>query len=149
MDIGLVWDSANFRGDWFTAAGGLGTDAGVRSAVMVSLFTWRRAEPGYVPPAGRSSGVHGWWADTYQKNQIGSRLWQLRYAVKTDQTTLLRRAEDFCFEALQWMIDDGVAAGIAVACSWLGSNAIGINVVVAMPGEQRLGFNFAWAWAGE
>jgi phage gp46-like protein len=146
MDIAIAWVPALFEGDWFAALGGLATDGGIHTAVCVSLFSWRRAEAGYVPPAGSSPELMGWWADTYTTTPIGSRLWQLRRAVKTDETTLLRRAEDICLEALQWLVDDGVASGVSVQCFWNGPTTILISVVVEQPGNATLGFNFSWAW---
>lgn len=148
MDIAIDWDPQAFRGDWNVNAGDLDLDpGGIRSAVLVSLFTWRVASDDYVPPPGEPFDRHGWWADTYEPSPIGSRLWQLNRVKKTDDITLLVRAQNFCLEALQWLLDDGVAATVDVQTSWLTPTAIGIQVVISEPQSPPKTFNFSWAWA--
>ena len=149
-DIAITWDPPNLRGDWTALLGGLATDEGLRSAVLVSLFTWRRASPDYVPPAGSGAERHGHWSDTYTGRQIGSRLWQLRRAKKTDDTTLLNLAQTYCQEALQWLLDDGVATQVFVRATWhgqsIGATVIDLYVNISRPGSDQIGFAFAWAW---
>jgi phage gp46-like protein len=144
-DIAIQWQPAEFRGDWSVANGGLATDPGLEPAVLVSLFTWRRASADYVPPAGSDTALHGWWADSYSDSPIGSRLWQLRRVKKTDETTLLNRARDYCVEALQWLIDDGVASAVRVTTWWLTPDSIGIQVEIARPAGTAT-FRYGWAW---
>lgn len=147
MDIAIDWDTQNFRGDWSVNSGDLDLDpGGLRSAVLVSLFSDRIASTDFQPPAGSPFDRHGWWGDTYEQDPIGSRLWQLNRAKKTDDLTLLIRARDFCLEALKWLLDDGVAATVNVDTSWLNPNAIGIRVVIAEPQSPPKTFNFSWAW---
>ena len=52
----------------------LRAERGLRSAVLISLFTDRRAEPGDVP---EGEDPRGWWADVLgeEGDRIGSRLW--------------------------------------------------------------------------
>lgn len=79
-------------------------------AVIISLFSWRRANPDDNAPK-----PMGWWGDTYPTvtgDRIGSRLWLLGREKITNNT--LNRGRDYAIEALQWMIDDGVAARIDV-----------------------------------
>lgn len=151
MDIQIVWDPAHFRGDWAVNAAGndLVVDpGGIETAVLISLFTWRRASTDYVPPAGSPFRRFGWWGDTYEPSDIGSRLWQLERVKKSDDVTLLVRAQDFCKEALQWLLDTGAAATVDVETSWLQPTAIGIQVRIAEPNSPQKVFNYAWAWAG-
>lgn len=85
----------------------------LRRAVEISLFTWRRAEPG--DPIDDDERM-GWWGDSFPDvagDRIGSRLWQLRRQVLTAE--VLRRAEEYCHEALQWMIDDEIVTAISVS----------------------------------
>ncbi|MBU9866823.1 phage GP46 family protein [Rahnella aceris] len=77
-------------------------------AVIISLFSWRRANPD-----DDASTPMGWWGDTYptaDNDRIGSRLWLLEREKITNDT--LNRADDYIKEALDWMLDDGVAAKI-------------------------------------
>lgn len=53
------------------------------------------------------------------RDKIGSRLWTLERAKRTTET--LRLAEDYAKEALNWLIEDGVAASIAVVATFVGA----------------------------
>ena len=151
MDIAIEWDPERFRGDWNVTGGDLVSDVGgLRTAVLLSLFTDRVASPDYLPPPGQKFQRRGWWGDTYEiasgGSAIGSRLWQLNRAVKTDGTTLLAEARDYCREALQWLLDTGVVASVDVATFWLTRNAIGIRVTITAPQSPPQVWDFAWAW---
>ena len=81
-------------------------------AVVISLFTWRRAEPS--DPVD-DQDRQGWWADAFPavaNDRIGSRLWLLRRRTITAQT--LRDAQRYCEEALQWLLDDGHVLAVVV-----------------------------------
>jgi phage gp46-like protein len=145
MDIAVAWDTARFRGDWTIARGALGVDPGIRSAVLLSLFTDRRASPDFTPTDG-TDNRRGWWGDTYEPSLLGSRLWQLNRAKKTDGTTLLLKARDYCKEALQWLVDAGAAASVDVVTAWHNPTTIAIGVTVAMPGGAAIRTQYLWAW---
>jgi len=58
-------------------------------AVIISLFTWRRANPDDVLPAGDDR--QGWFGDTFAEvrgDRIGSRLWLLS---RPEQRSVLGR----------------------------------------------------------
>ncbi len=149
MDIGITWDPARYRGDWTCTAGDLAADpGGLRTAVLLSLFTDRVAQPDYVAPAGSPQGRRGWWGDTYEDSPIGSRLWQLNRSVTSGSTALLNEATDICLEALQWLVTAGAVASVSVICSWASAAAIGIQVTVTAPQSPPQTFNFDWAWQG-
>jgi phage gp46-like protein len=89
----------------------------LNTAVAISLFTRRLASTDDVLPEPRSHR-EGWWADDYATNEgdhIGSRLWLLNRSTLSQST--LNAARVYCLEALQWLIDDGVAASIEVDVS--------------------------------
>ena len=118
-------------------------------AVVNSLFSWRRAAVDDDLPA---PGVrNGWWGDSYASitgDQFGSRLWLLARAKSTPQT--LAAAQEYAQEALQWLIDDGVAARVAVLAEYQGLN----NAMLAMAitiyrhdGQPReLRFDNVWSF---
>ncbi|MBR8316069.1 phage GP46 family protein [Burkholderia dolosa] len=88
-------------------------EAMLRRAVEISLFTWRRAEPEDRLDDGERMG---WWGDSFPDvagDRIGSRLWLLRREVLTEG--VLRRAEEYCREALQWMLDDEIVTAMSVS----------------------------------
>lgn len=149
MDISIDWNPATFSGDWSVTSGDLVADTGgLRTAVLLSLFTDRVASSDYVAPAGGSQSRHGWWGDTYEPSPIGSRLWQLNRAIKSGDAALLAQANGMCLEALQWLIDAGVVANIQVQTGWINSTAIGIKILIIQPQSPPQTFNFSWAWQG-
>jgi len=149
VDIAVSWDTANYRGDWIIVRGALGVDSGIESAVLLSLFSDRRASSDFTPNDG-TDDRRGWWGDTYEPDLLGSRLWQLNRAKKTDSTTLLLKARDYCKEALQWLVDAGVVAAVTVSTSWLGTSGqvIGIMVTVVQPTGAVSQRQYQWAWGG-
>ena len=81
--------------------------AALTRAVLISLFSWRRAAD---DDALDDEERYGWWGDTFPTvadDRIGSRLWQLRRVKLTRQTQM--DAEFYAREALQCLIDDGLA----------------------------------------
>lgn len=148
MDIALIWNAARGCCDWDVTAGDLVVDPTLETAVLLSLFTDRAAADGYRPPPGEPYDRRGHWSDTYEPSPIGSRLWTLNRAVKTDGTTLLVEARGYCLEALAWLSEDGVAASIDVTTVWLGPQTMGIQIVIARPQFPPERFAYAWAWQG-
>lgn len=115
------WDAAACLGDWSIAAaddpvnpGGLGADRQIASAVIISLFTDRRAPEGWRPEV---ADRRGWWGDGVAPEgeapePIGSWLWLLRNEVATPANADL--AKGYAQAALAWMLRDGVAVRIDV-----------------------------------
>ena len=60
-DIALSWDNAAWRADIGLARGDLATDDGLRTAVLISLFTDAPARDDDPLPAPGYRG--GWWGD--------------------------------------------------------------------------------------
>lgn len=137
LDIGLAWDQALESCDLVPASAEPSRD--LPSAILVSLFTDRLATPEFKP---RDGNRRGWWADAYAAQPIGSRLWQLNRAKRTD--AVLLAARDYCKEALAWLVDDGVASRVDVQTKWLASTAMGILVTVWQPGSPPAAYPFLW-----
>lgn len=86
----------------------LAGDAGLETAVTISLFTDMRVSDDDLPPGQKCK--RGWWADELadiDQDKIGSRLWLLERRKRTNET--LNRARELHIQALDWMIEDGVA----------------------------------------
>lgn len=152
MDIATIPDREGLRFDWSIAAHDLASDQGLETAVILSLALDRLATADDALPDG-SGDRRGWWGDALMDpardgtpDRIGSRLWLLVRAKQTAET--LVRAKAYCAEALQWLIDDGVAAQIDVVAQYqgLGFLAIGITVsrVAAAGGAADRRFDLVW-----
>ncbi len=111
-DLALAWDAGAYSADLAVdvAALDLATDDGLRSAVMVSLLTDRRVDAEELP-AGETRR-RGWWGDTLASGEIGSRLWLLARSKRTP--AVLRRAESYAAEALEWLVEDDVVERVDV-----------------------------------
>ena len=111
-DIKLEFDSETLEGDVLLDKGDLETDEGLSTAVMISLFTDRRAEES---DPYDNDDRRGWWGDQLalvEGDQIGSRLWLLNRSKATESNA--NKAKEYIYEALEWMRDDGVASDIII-----------------------------------
>lgn len=118
-------------------------DDDLTRAVINSLFCWRRANDDDELPG---SSRYGWWGDTFEENdKFGSRLWLLSRAKLTAQTPLL--AKEYVEEALQWLIDDGVAAGIVVEIEKVTIDRLDISIVITKPSDTTTSLRFQNMWS--
>ncbi|NYH21379.1 phage GP46 family protein [Paraburkholderia bryophila] len=143
-DITISWDTANNRGDFTMSGPVLATGNDLQTAILISIFTDRMAQPGDVIPDG-TNDPRGWWAD--DDVPIGSRIWLLRRAKQTQET--LQKAYDYLAEALQWLVDDGVVARFDIACSWPRQSTLGAQIAAYKQNGTLLTTGlYTWAWAG-
>ena len=113
-------------------------------AVIISLFTWRRANSDDVLPA---ANKYGWWGDTYPQidnDRIGSRIWLLSRAKLTDET--VSKAKEYAQEALQWLIDDGVAAAVQVVSEKQGLFKLALGIKIIRGDKTALNIRFTNVW---
>lgn len=101
----------------------LAADDGLRTAVLVSLFTDCRAEADDELPAG-DGDRRGSWDDP----ERGSRLWLLSREKQTART--LERAREYAEEALAWLVEDGIARAVTVTAEWVRTGVLGLRVVI-------------------
>ncbi|WP_269501113.1 phage GP46 family protein [Burkholderia sp. IMCC1007] len=142
-DITVIWDVDNSRGDWEFVAPALVTGNDLPSAVLISLFTDRAANPDDAIPDG-SGDPRGWWGDIGEDKPIGSRLWLLDRSKQTQE--VLSDARDYIFEALQWLVDDGVVASIDAQTQWVRDTFLGAQIVLYQPNGSQISMTYAWAW---
>lgn len=142
-DIALTWDPKKLAGDFAVSANDIVTDAGLRTALLLSLFTDRQAEPTDVLP-NNSGDRRGWWADP----TFGSRLWLLQRSKQTPDVP--SRAEEYSREATQWLTDTKVTERIDVTSDFLddGSGYF-VEVSVKRPNVDPVKFRFDRVWAAE
>lgn len=110
----------------------------LNTAVIISLFSRRRADDGDSLPE-PNGPLEGWWADGLgpsdpDGDRIGSKLWLLNRSKTTQQT--LNLAKVFALEAVQWLVDDGIASTVDVAV-WRATTA---EIPELAPGNDALAF---------
>lgn len=141
-DAAIVWQEMG--GDISLDGYDLAADNGLQTAVILSLFTDRRASDGDTLPAGADR--RGWWADTWPdvpRDQIGSRLWLL--GREKQLPSVLQRAREYAAEALQWLIDDGVADAVRVDAEIVRQGVLGLRIEIDRPtGTAQYQFNRLW-----
>lgn len=143
----------DFAGDWTVAGPVLAEDAGLKTAVVISLFTDRLAEADDVlPDAGQGVALNrrGWWGDAYTDtpgDRIGSRLWLL--AREKQRSEVLRRAETYAAEALQWLLDDGVAREVNVVASSSGPGVLALDIEIVRSAQPVARYRFEDFWKGQ
>lgn len=142
-DVATIWLPAEGRGDWALAGPDLAAGLDLETAVLISLFTDRVADPDDVIPDG-SGDPRGWWGDLGRSSAIGSKLWLLERAKRTEDTRL--RAEGYATEALAWMVEGAIASEVQAVAAWTRRGQLDLAVTIVRPdGAQQL-FNYQWAW---
>lgn len=118
--------------------------ASLNRAVLISLFSWRRAAPDdRLDDAQR----YGWWGDSFPgvaDDRIGSRLWLLQRVRLTEQTR--RDAEFYAREALQWLIEDGHCRAVEVRGERSGINRLALLTTLVLNDGRRLDINLEDSW---
>ena len=135
-------------GDVLLAFGALGTDLqlaggdlvgddGLLSAVIISLFTNRLADPGDELPAGEPDR-QGWWADATLpggKDRIGSKLWMLRR--EKQLPTVVARATEYAQEALAWIVTEGRAQDVTVLADVPAQGVLRLRVLLTTNAGEK------------
>ncbi len=162
MDIAITWDPAAMHGDWSIIDGDLALGDALESAILISLFsdgllpqqpTPSDVAVGIAEPSGApgtpGADRGGWWGDAFANVPIGSRLRQLRRAIKSGSAAIPLEVQAIVAEALQWMIDDGIVASVSVSAGWASGSATRVDFTVAItePGATTpRTFTYSWAW---
>ncbi|EPB5649136.1 phage GP46 family protein [Citrobacter braakii] len=111
-------------------------------AVVISLFTHRRADPD-----DNADVPMGWWGDTWPmvaNDRYGSKLWLLQRSKLTN--ALVNTVRNYMREALQWMQDDGVVSRIDIEIQRTGINELGNKIVLwRRDGPVTISFNDLWS----
>lgn len=126
-DIKMLWDNDLMEADMSFSNDDLIREEGLETAVVMSLFTDRRANEDDI--IDNSDDMRGWWGDQTSdipNDRNGSRLWLLERAKVIPETLTL--AKKYAEESLEWMIDDGVAVKVEV-----------VPEVFGEKGNERLG----------
>lgn len=144
-DFRLDWTGRRLAGDLVRDGARFAEDGGLETAVLLSLFTDRRAGDDDELPDG-SRDRRGYWGDGISEvegDRYGSRLWLLRRAKLTNET--VNRAREYVLEALEWMREDGVASEIRVVVEIGGRDRLDIGVEIDRAVEEPVRFEFQWS----
>ncbi|OPY15603.1 MAG: Phage protein GP46 [Syntrophus sp. PtaB.Bin001] len=144
-DIAVIYDPDKSTFSWSVTKPGLTQDAGLETAVLLSLFSDRIAREDDVLPSGDDR--RGWWADVYsdiEGDAWGSRLWLLSREKQTSET--LRRAEEYASEALQWLIDDRVVSSVKCTAQIIRTGVLGLTVVMTRGKNLSTKYRFETFW---
>jgi len=129
-DIKLIWDNDTQEADIDFGDEDLVRENGLESAVIMSLFTDRRAKED--DTLDDKNDLRGWWGDRLDvdanDDKIGSRIWLLERSKTTNQTIV--KLKEYILEALDWMVEDGVAMKVDAEVERQGD-----------PGNDRLAFS--------
>lgn len=143
MDIGLQYDQERKVFDLAIVDGDLVTDEGLLTAVLLSLYTDRRALPEDELPDG-GTDRRGCWIDAYSDRQVGSRLWLISREKELD--SVLRRAEEYAREALAWITEDRIAEAVEVEAIHLRRDVLQLIVRIQRGGKAVLERSFDYVW---
>ncbi len=132
MDIAIQYDPATNSFDIALDGADVATDDTLKTAIMICLFTDRRAEDDDEIPDG-TDNRRGWWDDP----TLGSRLWLLSRAKAVPET--LTDARKYAIEALQRLIDEGVITTVDVTAEWVRPHVLGL---IVLADEQEFRFNY-------
>lgn len=141
-DIALIIDD-EFKFGLELANGDLKADDGLETSVAISLFSDQRIGDDELPSGETSK--RGYWGDlfpTVEGDKIGSKLWLLERAKRTNET--LRKAEDYSRASLNWLIEDGVADSISVSAEYNDSMHLVMQIDIVKPKGRTSRFQVLW-----
>ncbi len=139
MDLALAFDPLTSAADLVIEKGGLRMDGGLTTAVMISLFTDRRADADDpIDPLASDGDRRGWAGDLLEDEgeRTGSRLWLLARAKLTEETRSL--VELYVAECLDWVTRYGVGDRVEVTATVLPPQTIPVTIAIYR-GDQVLG----------
>lgn len=146
MDVRTVFLGFDQGADYALDALGLTEDDGLETAVVLSLFTDRRAQQDDPLPDGADR--RGWWADgtgADARDRIGSRLWLLWR--EKQLPAVLVRARQYAEEALAWLVTDGVARRVEVQASNPRRSLLRLDVGIYRPDAPPVRYRFDTFWS--
>ncbi|MFV2949663.1 phage GP46 family protein [Pseudomonas japonica] len=143
MDIALKYDPDAKVYDLAIIDGDLAIDTSLETAVLLSLYTDRRALTEDLLP-GEGSDRRGWWCDAYSERPHGSRLWLLSREKELDR--VLRLAEEYAREALAWVIKDGIASSMDIEAVHLRPGVFQLIVGIQRSSSTVLEGRYEYVW---
>lgn len=153
-DIRITWQEDLMEGDFNfqTDIQDLEASTGLQTAVIISLFTDRRAKEDDILPDSNNLGRRGWWGDLaspeVEGDQIGSRLWLLERE-KTLESVLIK-AKQYAEESLQWLIEDKAAVKVEAEVERQGisgNDILALKVLIYQIDGNKKAKEYLFRWA--
>lgn len=144
-DIKTIWNVDELHADWAISPGELANGDDFQTAAIISLFTDRvaRADDPY-----EDNDRRGWWGDSTEQNQLGSRLWLVRREKLTREVAL--RSEEYAREALKWLVDDGVVMAVDAEAQIVYPNRLNLFIRYQLPQTDSWdALQFFWIWESQ
>jgi phage gp46-like protein len=148
-DLRLTWQPTRGAAALSLEANDLATEEGLETAVFLSLFLDRQAEPGDVLPD-ETGDKRGWWGDSFPVvpgDKMGSRLWLLARSKQQPEVAL--RAEEYAREALTWLLEDRVSDKVDVSARLAGNGVLALSVVIHRPLRATAEYRYNYVWASQ
>lgn len=149
MDFALNWDGLESSADLIVSGGGFVGEAGLYTALALSLFLDRRADDDDELPTGSTAfgeaDRRGWWGNDVladEGDEYGSRLWLYRRSSLTEG--VLEDLQRACEEALEWFVDSGIAASVDVVVSVGAPGRADIRITITRQSDLPIQYTFVW-----
>jgi len=145
-DIKIDFTDLN-NADFILGNGDLERESGLVTSVIISLFTDRRAEE---DDNYENGDRRGWWADNISEvegDQIGSKLYLLDRSKATQENIV--KLQQYSFEALEWMLEDGVAEKIETEAYSFGPESnkrVALKVNIHKSDGNNIAIKFEDVW---
>ena len=102
-------------GDLLYANGGIEADGGLKTAVLISLFS-----------DARDSNQRGWWG-----GEIGSKLWTLK------------KAREYAENALSWLVDEQICKKVSALAEYDAHGRLLLSIELKKP-DGTASYDFLW-----
>lgn len=105
----------------------------LETAILISLFTDQRV-----------GGERGFWGNSLDGDNWGSKIWTLTREKLTEETR--SKFQEYAKDSLQWLIDDKVAKSIKLQSEIVKPESIHLLVEIIRPDGSTVGFRFNTIW---
>jgi phage gp46-like protein len=131
IDIKLIADELGIYDIGIDSDGDLTKDDSFDTSIIVSLFTDARADESEqsIPERRR-----GWWGDLFNDAPIGSKLWLLYQAKRTQPK--LNSAKGYAQDSLSWLVSDKYAKSISITSNFI-ENGLNLDIIFERFNSQK------------
>lgn len=150
-DIRLVWDVNKQYVDFVVADRDVERDAGLETAIFITLLTDKQAEDG--DPLPDDSGYRGgWFGDSIpvvEDYKIGTKLWLLQRAKTVSEIPAI--AKEYLLDGFHWMIEDGLVESVEVTVERRRDlkTTLAFTLAFKKPEGTTIFFNFYYNWEAQ